>query len=118
MINALFREAAVQADLVLEDGANLDDYGLRARIIHTPGHTPGSCSLWVDGHDAFVGDLLSTNGGAHAQRFYASNWSQIAGSLDRLSALEPKTIYPGHGRQLMDNDELKRLISSRQPVAK
>ena len=118
MINALFRDAAVRADLIFEDGDNLDGYGLHAEVIHTPGHTPGSCSLWVDGRNAFVGDLLSTNGGAHAQRYYASNWSQIAGSLDRLGALEPKTIYPGHGRQSMDNDELKKLISSRQPVDK
>lgn len=113
MINALFRDAAVQADLVLEDGDNLDDYGLHARIIHTPGHTPGSCSLWVDGRDAFVGDLLSTSSGAHAQRYYASNWAQISGSLARLAAIEPKKIYPGHGRQTMGNDELKSLIDSK-----
>ena len=97
------------ADLLLDDGDKLQDYGLDAVVLHTPGHTSGSSCLLVEGQLAFVGDLLSTTGGPHVQRFFADDWSLIPKSLARLQALKPAWIYVGHGRRPMTGEMLQRL---------
>ena len=86
-------------DLLVNDGDTLASFGLSATVFHTPGHTPGSCSLLVDGCLAFVGDLLSGGGRPHPQRYFADDWGAIRDSLSRLQSLQPAWIYPGHGRR-------------------
>ncbi len=100
------------ADFLLDDGENLRAYGLDAVVLHTPGHTPGSSCLLVEGRLAFVGDLLSTTGRPHVQRFFADDWSLIPNSLARLQALRPEWIYTGHGRRPLSGEALQRLTSS------
>jgi len=84
------------ADVLLDDGGDLRAWGLDARVVHTPGHTPGSACLWVQGKLLFAGDLLSSNGRPHVQRLYACDWSQLPSSLRRAQALRPEWVYPGH----------------------
>lgn len=100
----------LEPDLVLEDGDHLQALGLDAALLHLPGHTPGSSALMVDGGDAFVGDLLSTNGKPHLQRYYADNWSQIPHSLARLVEQHPSWVYPGHGARPLPGAELETLL--------
>ncbi|RUM87405.1 MAG: MBL fold metallo-hydrolase [Thermodesulfatator sp.] len=50
-------EAAPPADGYLEDGQELPVGNLRFRIIHTPGHSPGSVCIFGQGHLA-TGDTL------------------------------------------------------------
>lgn len=97
------------ADLLLEDGDDLGVEGLDARVLHTPGHTPGSSCLVVGGRVAFAGDLLSTTGRPHPQRTYAHDWLLIPKSLARLQALEPRRVYAGHGRRPLSGQALQRI---------
>ncbi len=47
-----------EVDIVLEDAElRLDDYGIPASVIPTPGHSAGSVSVLLDSGEAFVGDL-------------------------------------------------------------
>jgi glyoxylase-like metal-dependent hydrolase (beta-lactamase superfamily II) len=98
------------ADLLFDDGDDLRAYGLDARVFHTPGHTPGSSCLLVEKKLAFVGDLLSTTGRPHVQRFFADDWSLVSDSLVRLQALRPEWVYVGHGRRPLSGQALQRLI--------
>jgi len=95
-----------EVDIVLKDGDTLDDYGIDACVLHTPGHTLGSSSLIVEGKYAFVGDLLSTHRKPHVQRLFAQDWSSIGKSLDRLKAERPELIYSGHGKRPLTLQEL------------
>lgn len=68
----------------------------------TPGHTRDSICLWQPSEGVlFTGDLVLGTGtavlddGPGALREYMS-------SLERLSALQPRTIYPGHGPVVAD----------------
>ncbi len=45
------------AERELEDGETLHLAGMTLTVLHTPGHSPGSCSFLVDGH-LFGGDTL------------------------------------------------------------
>ena len=56
----LFGLEPTPADLILEDNQDLREFGFPATVIHTPGHTPGSCCLLLEGRYAFAGDLPRT----------------------------------------------------------
>lgn len=69
---------------------------LTARVLHTPGHTPGGISLLVDGH-LLSGDTLFP-GGPGLTGPPLSDFPTIIGSVRRLLALPDGTrIHPGHG---------------------
>ena len=44
-------------DILLKEGQDLKEYGLDARIIHIPGHTPGSVGILTAGGDFFISSL-------------------------------------------------------------
>ncbi len=101
LMNGVSRPLRTEADLVLEDGSRLDAFGLPARVLHTPGHTPGSICLLVEdpphGPLAFTGDLVTAGHTPALQRLYADDWLQLAHSLARLQAVQPGQVYCGHG---------------------
>jgi hydroxyacylglutathione hydrolase len=105
----LERPEPIRADLLVEDGEDLNDIGLEATVIHTPGHTPGSSSLIIEHKLAFVGDLISTRGRPHVQQLYAHDWDNIPRSLRRLQALEPEWVYTGHGMRPLSGAALQKL---------
>ncbi|MBI2814574.1 MAG: MBL fold metallo-hydrolase [Opitutae bacterium] len=49
---------AFEPDLVFTEGIALEPYGLRARVVPTPGHTPGSVSVVLASGEALIGDVL------------------------------------------------------------
>jgi glyoxylase-like metal-dependent hydrolase (beta-lactamase superfamily II) len=91
-------------------GATLDLPG-SPRVIHVPGHTPGSAALHFPGHDAlFVGDAFCTYSvttGAHGPRLapFGADLDQALGSLDRLAGVPARLLLPGHGPAWTDGPE-------------
>jgi hydroxyacylglutathione hydrolase len=89
-------------DRALADGDTLDDWGLVARVLHTPGHTADSVALLLADGRALVGDLL-TQQGRHArpQPYFVEDDVALARSVARLAAERPCAVYTGHsGRPL------------------
>ena len=109
LLASILQAEPTRADLLLDDGDDLGAFGLDAAVLHTPGHTPGSSCLLVEGRLAFVGDLLSATGQPHVQRFFAHDWSLIPGSLARLQAQRPEWTFTGHGRRAVSGEVLQRL---------
>jgi len=68
-----------------------------ATTLHTPGHTPGSSCIYLDGV-VFTGDTLFP-GGPGATRFEHSSFETIIESIvTHLFSLEDDTVVlPGHG---------------------
>jgi glyoxylase-like metal-dependent hydrolase (beta-lactamase superfamily II) len=85
------------------DGATLDVPGA-PRVIHTPGHSPGSAALHFAGLDALlVGDafatLAVTSGYAGPQIApFTSEPAEALASLARIEAVEAHWALPGHGQ--------------------
>jgi glyoxylase-like metal-dependent hydrolase (beta-lactamase superfamily II) len=109
LFGSYLRPEPTVADLLLDDGDDLGAYGLDGVVLHTPGHTPGSSCLLVEGRVAFVGDLLSTVGRPHVQRFFADDWSLIPVSFARVQTLKPQWVYHGHGRRPLSGQALQHL---------
>jgi glyoxylase-like metal-dependent hydrolase (beta-lactamase superfamily II) len=109
LAEALLRLEPTQADFLLDDGDDLGIAGVKARVLHAPGHTAGSACLIVQDSLAFAGDLILTTGYPRIQQFLAQDWSLIPSSVRRLQALRPEWVYPGHGSFALRGDELQKL---------
>lgn len=48
----------VEPDILVNDRYDLSPLGFDAYLLHTPGHSPGSLSVIVDGNVALVGDAM------------------------------------------------------------
>jgi glyoxylase-like metal-dependent hydrolase (beta-lactamase superfamily II) len=87
---------------VFADGATLDVPGA-PRVIHVPGHTPGSVALHVPTAKAlFVGDALATTAvttGETGPRIapFTANAGMALASLARLEDMDADLVLPGHG---------------------
>jgi hydroxyacylglutathione hydrolase len=77
-------------DLIqISDGANL-------RVIHTPGHTPGSMCLYSDGH-IFTGDTLFVGAVGRTDLPGGSSKQLLASVREKIYTLPGSTIvWPGH----------------------
>ena len=77
-------------DLILiGDGTNL-------RVIHTPGHTPGSMCLYSDGH-IFTGDTLFVGAVGRTDLPGGSSKQLLASIREKIYTLPGSTIvWPGH----------------------
>lgn len=86
----------LQADVVLKDGDEVTFGNLKAKIIHTPGHTKGGICILIN--DAlFTGDTLF-------KRLYGrtdlptGSEEKIQKSIQKIFTFDENTIiYPGHG---------------------
>ncbi|MRR29236.1 MBL fold metallo-hydrolase, partial [bacterium] len=86
-----------EPNLYLEDGQNLQEFGLDAVILHTPGHTRGSISILTPAGDLIVGDTLSNRRTPKTADLFEDE-SALKTSLLKLRGLDAKTVYPGHGK--------------------
>jgi hydroxyacylglutathione hydrolase len=83
-------------DLTLEDGDVVNFGTVSLRVLHTPGHTPGSLCL-LTGKHLFSGDTLFPGGPGKTGTPAA--FEQIVNSItEKLFILPDDTlVYPGHG---------------------
>lgn len=83
-------------DAFLADGDDLEVPGIGLRVLHTPGHTPGSICLYGGGM-LFSGDTLF-HGSIGRTDLPGGSFTQIEESIvTRLLDLPPETIVrPGH----------------------
>lgn len=70
-----------------------------AQLLYTPGHSNDSISVYVPSHGAlFSGDTMLaiySEGGTFTSAFY--------NTIKRISELDLKIIYPGHGDPITEN---------------
>jgi len=85
-----------QPDILLEDGQDLSGYGLDARVLHTPGHTPGSIAVLTGDRQLFAGDTVD-NRTRPARAASIEDEQALQASLVKLKQTMPKIVYPGHG---------------------
>ena len=102
---------------VIEEGEVLPMQG-GVRVIHTPGHTPGSvCFLLEDEGVLFSGDTLfgGANGVSRSIPFPGYDRDLYMRSLKRLAELEFDVLCGGHGRALKGgaSDKFRDLLAAR-----
>ncbi|SBT45109.1 MBL fold metallo-hydrolase [Micromonospora narathiwatensis] len=83
----------------LADGQTVQVGGATLRVLHTPGHSPGACSLHVpDLGVVFTGDTLFAGGPGATGRSHSDFGTIIESIRTRLLTLPPETVvHTGHG---------------------
>jgi glyoxylase-like metal-dependent hydrolase (beta-lactamase superfamily II) len=95
----------VEPAIVLDGPQRLDDLGVAARIVPTPGHTAGSVSVLTDDGDLIAGDLIASSfmgsitGRPANPPFHDDPIANLA-SLRAMLDLEPIALHVGHGGRL------------------
>ena len=86
------------------EGSIVEAAGLTLKVLHTPGHTPGSICLLCDGN-LYAGDTLF-QGSCGRTDLPGGDWAQILQSLRRLKELPDETkVFSGHGPSSTIGDE-------------
>lgn len=87
------------ADKLISDKDVLTFGNIKFKVIHTPGHSPGSISLRM-GIDLFSGDTLFKKSIGRTD-FINGDYTQIISSIKKkLLTLDGQTnVYPGHGEE-------------------
>jgi len=104
-------------DLTLEDGDVVSFGEVNLRVLHTPGHTPGSLCLLMGKH-LFSGDTLFPNGPGKTRDPAA--FGQVVNSItEKLFVLPDDTlVYPGHGDDtILGEEKQKFAVFSSRPRA-
>jgi len=111
----------------LRDGAELEFASGTLQVVHTPGHTPGSCSFLREADRTIIaGDcvlkritpnpILSPDPIDKSRRF--PSLAEYLVSLARLRTFAPTLVHGGHGEPVHDYEELfnryLRAIQQRQ----
>ena len=97
-------------DLYIEDGYDLSDYGLDAKVLHIPGHSKGSIGVLTADGDLFCGDLLE-NKDKPVLNSIMDELAAANASVEKLKKLRIKTVYPGHGEPFL----MERFIVRNHP---
>jgi len=108
VMSPFFRTTPVDPDILLKEG---DTIG-RLAVFHTPGHTPGSISLY-DRQDRvlFVGDTARFMKGrleGPPPRF-TQHMDQAKASIEMLSSLDFEVMLSGHGAPMRSPDAPKMM---------
>jgi len=105
-LNAMppYRMTARPATLVTDkkDGDTLTCGGLTAKIIHTPGHTPGGLCLYFVADKLLVAGDTLFEGSVGRTDLPGGSMDELTASLQKLKALPDDTrVICGHGPQTL-----------------
>ncbi|TLN05577.1 MBL fold metallo-hydrolase, partial [bacterium] len=97
MIFGLGVSPAPAPDVEFKDGDEVEFGSLKAKIIHTPGHSPGSVSVKVENH-LFTGDLLFAGSIGRTDLKGGDYDTLIRSVKNKVFTLPEETVvHPGHG---------------------
>ena len=133
-ITSLYGDIAALTDTLaenefsaLKDNTEIEFAGGSLRVVHTPGHTPGSCSFVREANRTiFAGDtilkrvtpnpIIAPDPFDKEKRF--ASLAEYLVSLAKIRSFAPTLVYGGHGEPIYDYEEIfhryVRAIDERQ----
>ena len=108
----------VEPDIVIKDDYPLQDYGVDAKVIHTPGHTAGTLSIITAKGNVFIGCSvhsfpLRLKPGLPT---VATDIDQVISSWERILEEGAKKLHSSHGKPLTI-DKMKKILSKKRRVS-
>ena len=104
VMGVFIRFSPVKPDVLLKDSDKIDG----VTIIHTPGHTDGSVSVYIPGEALLVGDALrTTESGSLRLPAMTLDLERAKESIRKISALSYSCLLPGHGPPIKPDASMK-----------
>jgi hydroxyacylglutathione hydrolase len=111
LFSPLVQFEPLQADVLLDANADLSAHGVDGQVLWLPGHSPESLGMVTADGDLFAGDLF-VNYVVPSQPIYLSDRDAWQQSYERVRALQPRTVYTGHGEPF-PGEELEHIYPAR-----
>jgi glyoxylase-like metal-dependent hydrolase (beta-lactamase superfamily II) len=102
-LSIFFRSPTVEPDIRLKEN---DKVGSSLVVLSTPGHTPGSISLYDQGRKTmFVGDTITNRGGKlqGAPKQFTVDLKQADESVRKIAGFDFQVMLSGHGDPVKSN---------------
>lgn len=110
-----FGVEGIRPDLLADDILDLSEFGINARLIHTPGHSKGSCSLIIDDQIAISGDTCVSLFPGRAFPPWADDTTALLKSWKRLLDTGCEIFLPMHHwiitRKTLEKEYQRRCVS-------
>lgn len=107
-----YKAPNIEPDITYKDGDKVqiadDEY---LQVIHTPGHTEGCiCIYEPKSKYLFSGDTVFPAGSVGRTDLKGGSAEKLEESIEKLTRLDVKVLYPGHGYVSVDNvnDQIKQ----------
>ena len=101
-----FNSDSLEPDFFLKEG-DISINNVELKVLHTPGHSPGSISLYFPAIKLlFTGDLVF-KGGIGRTDLPGGNGSLLKESLKKLKEFEIEWLLPGHGDIISGAEEVR-----------
>ena len=97
LFSVFMQSPVVEPDIRLKEN---DKIGSSLEVVHTPGHTPGSITLYDRGRKlVFVGDALTNRGGKlqGSIKQFSFDLQEADRSVGKISSLDFDSLLSGHG---------------------
>jgi glyoxylase-like metal-dependent hydrolase (beta-lactamase superfamily II) len=88
-----------EPDIFFSDGESLEEFGLDGKVTHIPGHTKGSIGILLNDNELIAGDTFM-NIIYPTEALIVEDMDMFRKSVRKLSLLDLKLLYPGHGREI------------------
>lgn len=101
-------DKTVEPDIVIDEEADLVPYGIRGKIIHTPGHSDCSISVILESGQAIVGDIMvrSPFTAKPCLAYFATDEKALHLSVSKL-VKEAHIFFGGHGGPFTKDEALQ-----------
>lgn len=114
--NTFWTGAPHAVDKGLKEGDSVADF----EVIETPGHSPGHLSFWRErDRTLIVGDVARNINFLTMQQelgnppgMFTMDAARNRESMLKLAALNPKTLFFGHGKPIMDGQKFVDFVQS------
>ncbi|MCK5141167.1 MAG: MBL fold metallo-hydrolase [Candidatus Heimdallarchaeota archaeon] len=109
----------IEPDIVIQDEYSLEDFGVKAKVIHTPGHTAGTISLITESGIAFMGCCAQ---GLPFKLFpgppaLAQDINLVYSSWQRIIDEGVTETFISHGKK-MNVLKMKKILKKRRDAAR
>ena len=102
-----YQPPVISDPTILEDGDFIENGRHKLRVIHTPGHSPGSICLFEENDRILItGDTLYR--GTIYANYPGTDPAALCNSIIKLDSLNPLAILPGHNDDMLDCSILNR----------
>ncbi len=106
--------------ITFDDRYEFELGGLKFEILHTPGETRDALTVWIPKYKAaFIGDnMYDSFPNMYTLRGTPPRWPlEYMAALDRVLALKPDVVLPGHGLPTVGNDKItERIMKYRDAI--
>jgi hydroxyacylglutathione hydrolase len=99
----------VKPDILIEDEMDLNDFGVKGKVISTPGHTDGSVSVFLDSGKCLAGDTIGATFGKPTYGMFCNDLNMLKESIVKIKNSNAKEVYLSHDG-IISIDKIRRIL--------